>query len=111
MPGTSYGCGRPVRGTNERPLARWWLVVLVAVALVAFSYIYVAFWFAVHQREFQYTRGAQVGLPRRSGWMASPKFLSRLRTANTLLPGGHLLPPEPELCSTFTVLRRHCPIR
>jgi len=42
-------------------------VVLVAAALVAFCYLYVAFWFFVHQREFQYTRSGTSGSPEAVG--------------------------------------------
>jgi hypothetical protein len=47
--------------------ARWWLVVLVPVALAAFCYLYLAFWFVVHQREFQYTTGGISGSPETVG--------------------------------------------
>jgi fermentation-respiration switch protein FrsA (DUF1100 family) len=42
-------------------------VVLAATALVAFCYLYVAFWFVVHQREFQFTRGGTSGSPEAVG--------------------------------------------
>jgi uncharacterized protein len=42
-------------------------VVLVAATLVALCYLYVAFWFVVHQREFQYTRGDTSGSPEAVG--------------------------------------------
>lgn len=67
MPGTSRGCDLTVRGTNERSSTRWGLVVLVAAALVACCYLYLALWFVVHQREFQYTRGGTSGTPEAVG--------------------------------------------
>ena len=42
-------------------------MVLVAAALIAFCYLYVALWFVVHQREFQYTRGGTSGSPQAVG--------------------------------------------
>jgi alpha-beta hydrolase superfamily lysophospholipase len=56
-----------MRSTNERSGARWWIVVLVAAALAAFCYLYLAFWFVVHQREFQYTTGGISGSPEAVG--------------------------------------------
>jgi uncharacterized protein len=67
MIGTSPGDNRTVLQNNGRPSTRWWLVVLVAAALVAFCYLYVAFWFVVHQREFQYTLGGTSGSPEAVG--------------------------------------------
>jgi uncharacterized protein len=67
MPGSSHGCDRAVLENNGRPSTRWRLVVLVAAALVAFCYLYVGFWFVVHQREFQYTRGGTSGSPQAVG--------------------------------------------
>ena len=42
-------------------------MVLVATTLVACCYLCVAFWFVVHQREFQYTRGGASGSPEAVG--------------------------------------------
>ena len=42
-------------------------MVLAAAALVAFCYLYLALWFVVHQREFQYTRGGTSGSPEAAG--------------------------------------------
>ena len=67
MPGTSRSCNRIVRMANERSNARWWLVGLVPVALVAVWYLYQAVWFVVYQREFQYTPGGASGSPEAVG--------------------------------------------
>jgi uncharacterized protein len=68
MPGeTSRRCDQPVRRTNERSSARWWLVGLVPVALVAVWYLFQAVWFVAHQREFQYTPGGTSGSPEAVG--------------------------------------------
>jgi uncharacterized protein len=68
MPGaTSQNCARGVRWTNERSSARWWLVGLVPVAVVAVWYLYLTVWFVVHQRESQYTPGGTSGSPESVG--------------------------------------------
>jgi uncharacterized protein len=67
MIGASPGDNRTMRKTNQRSSARWWLVVLVAGAPVAVCYLYLAFWFFVHQREFQYTQGGTSGSPEAVG--------------------------------------------
>jgi hypothetical protein len=56
-----------MRRTKRRSGARWWLVVLVAAALAAFYYLYLGFWFVVHQREFQYSQGGKNGSPEAVG--------------------------------------------
>jgi len=67
MPGVSPRCDQPVRRTNQRSSARWWLVVLVAAVPIAFCYLNLVFWFFVHQREFLYTRGGTSGSPKAVG--------------------------------------------
>jgi hypothetical protein len=67
MVGTSPGDKRTVLQTNGRPRIRWWLVVLVAGALVVCCYLYLALWFVVHQREYQYTAGGTSGSPEAVG--------------------------------------------
>jgi uncharacterized protein len=67
MPRTSRRYDRTVRSANERSSTRWWLVVRAAVALAAFSYLFVALWFVVHQRDYQYTRGGASGSPEAIG--------------------------------------------
>jgi uncharacterized protein len=67
MIGTSPDDNRTVLQNHGRPSTRWWLVVLVTAALIAFCYLCIVLWFVVHQREFQYTRGGTSGSPETVG--------------------------------------------
>jgi fermentation-respiration switch protein FrsA (DUF1100 family) len=69
-----------MRSTNERSGARRWIVVLVAAALAAFCYLYLAFWFVVHQREVPVHDGRHKRVSRAPPlpyrWLLSDQFNS-----------------------------------
>jgi hypothetical protein len=44
-----------------------WLAVLAVPTLAGFGYLWVMLWFAVHQRDFQYTPGGSRVAPERVG--------------------------------------------
>src|SRR6266567_4049028 len=52
---------------SGRSIAKWWLAILGVPMLVAFGYLWLMLWFAVHQRDFQYTPGGDRVAPETVG--------------------------------------------
>ena len=67
MPGTSRDWDRAVPRSNRPFIAKWWIALLGAPTLAALCYLYFAFWFVVHQRDFQYAPGGTSGSPEAVG--------------------------------------------